>query len=729
MADSLTKSTLPNGVVVLTIDLPDEKMNLLGERLMTELNTRLDEITRDSGVKGLVIISGKADNFIAGADVKIIKALQNQPSQKAYEASKQGKQVLNRLAALPFNTVAAIHGACLGGGTELALACKFRIGSNSSKTKIGLPEVMLGFVPGWDGTIRLPKLIGIQEGLKIITAGGVVDARKAWKLGLFDEIVDREKLADRAQEVATTGNVNRFSKPLTKQVELFALEGNPLGRAVLKSQALPMVKRKSKGYVAPLEAAKAVFNGFEMPMDEASDQESQAFAKLAVTSISKNLVGIFFAQSESKKLPDGAESGVESGIKVEKVGVLGAGVMGAGIAQAAAYSGYQVVLKDIKQEFVDKGMGTIKGLFDSLVEKKKMDSAEAAKLVAAIKPTIDYADMADCDLVIEAVLEVMSVKQGSLAELEKVITKPFIFASNTSSLSVTEIGSVSKNPAGIVGLHFFNPVHKMPLVEVVRTNKTSDETASAAQSFALKLGKTTVTTSDAAGFVVNRILAPYLREAILLMEQGVPMDDVEKAMKNFGMPMGPYELLDEVGLDISEKVIHVIHDALGDRMAAPAIMKNIEELKITGRKGGKGIYLYGADGRRQFVEEKKGKGLFPQKVKKYTFNPDVLAAIKAPRKPKTEGEIQDRLVLVMVNEAVRVLEENIVAEPSQLDLAMVYGTGFPPFRGGVIRYADQLGLQVVLQKLEFLSSLCGENYRPAPLLVAKAGKGENFYTE
>jgi 3-hydroxyacyl-CoA dehydrogenase / enoyl-CoA hydratase / 3-hydroxybutyryl-CoA epimerase len=722
MATAIKKTLLPSGVALVTLDLPDSKMNLLGESVMRELNDVLDQVAGDSSVKGLVFISGKDDNFVAGADVKEIKALQNQPSIKAYEAAKMGKMILAKIEALPINTVAAINGICLGGGTELSLACKFRIATNSSKTKIGLPEIQLGFLPGWGGCIRLPRLIGIQEALKIITTGGQVDANKAWTLGLVDEIVAPAELAARAEQVALSGQVKRGKR--AKSFKDSALEDTGLGRKLLASQALPLVKSKSKGFLAPFEAAKVIINSYNQTLEEAYEAESQAFGRLAVTTVSKNLVGIWAASTDSKRMPEG----FAPSIKVKKVGVLGAGVMGAGIAQAAAHAGYDVVLKDIKPEFVEKGMATIKGLFDGLVEKGKYTRAEADAKMAAIKGTTDFADLSDCDLVVEAVVEIMKVKQEVLAELERVISKPFIFATNTSSLSVTTMGINARHPESVLGLHFFNPVHKMPLVEVVKTDKTSEEAAALARGFAMKLGKTVVTTSDAPGFVVNRILAPYLREAILLMQEGVPLEDIEKAMKDFGMPMGPLELLDEVGLDISEKVIHVLHEALGDRMSPPAIMEAINALKIVGRKGGKGIYVYdAAGGRRKSYIEKVGKGWRKKKIKKYVFNPDVVAAIKAPRNPKTAGEIRDRLVLAMVNEAARVMEEHIVSDPSQLDLAMIYGTGFPPFTGGLLRYADQTGLKNAAQKLTFLSQVSGANYAPANLLTEKASKGSTFY--
>ncbi len=698
---------LNSGVGIVTFDVPDSKVNVLGSVSMTELQLILEKVKSDPQIKALVFTSSKPDNFIAGANIDEIKLLQSQPAVKSYEASKLGKAVFAMIEQLPYRTVAAINGTCLGGGTELSLVCKYRIASDSKKTKIGLPETKLGFIPGWGGTIRLPRLIGIEKALDLIAGGNDVDAKKAWRLGLVDEVVSTD-LLKRAEEIALGAEPKRYQQEISKQVQRLLLEGNPIGRKVLSDIALKTINRKTKGkYPAPVEAAKVMLRSFDQPLDKAFESESQAFGKLAATPTSKNLVGIFYAQTESKKLPEG----LDTPITIETVGVVGAGVMGAEIAESAAFSGYKVFLKDIDQTALDKGMGVVRGLVEGLVSKRKLSRNEADEILARVKPTLKYEDMSDCDLVIEAVVEVMKVKQAVLKDLENTITKPFVYASNTSSLSVSEMAGVAKEPKNVVGIHFFNPVHKMLLVEIVKAQTSSKETLAIAQSFAMKLGKTTVTTGDAPGFVVNRILAPYLREAIVLLEEGVPPEEIDKAMTSFGMPMGPLALMDEVGLDIGEKVIHVLHDALGERMAPPAIMKTVADKKLLGKKGGKGLYLYDEAGKRAGI------------------NPEITDAVKVEPKPKLKGEIQDRLVLIMVNEAARCLEEGIITDPSQLDLAMVFGTGFAPFYGGVLRYADQVGTRVIRQKLEYLSQVAGASYSPCQFLIDKAQRGANFYKD
>lgn len=702
---SVTLETTSDWVAVVTIDVPDSKVNTLGLRSMNELNEIIDQVAASKGLKGLVITSGKKDNFIAGADVNEIRRLQSDSQLEAYKASEMGKELFLRIEQLPLNTVAAINGACLGGGMELALACKFRLASKKARS-IGLPEVQLGFVPGWGGCVRMPRLVGLQKAIELIMGSKLLDARKAWRVGLVDEVVEPDKLLERAIEVAQKGNVKRASRDSKDQMMAMVLETNPLGKKVLHDQSYKVMMRVTKGkYPAAKEALKLIMKSAELPADKAFKLESSTFARLAMTTVSKNLVGIFFSQSESKKMPVELAPGRD----VTTVGVLGAGVMGAGIAQACAKAGYKVIVKDIEQKFLDKGKETFKSLFEKLVERKRMTREEVDKIVAETVFTVDYDKMKDCDLIIEAVLEDMDVKQTALANCEASVRNDFIFATNTSSLSVTDIASEAKDPSRVVGLHFFNPVHKMPLVEVVRGKKTSDEAVAFAMQVALKLDKTTVITKDSPGFIVNRILAPYLREAAVLTAEGVPIEDIDKAMKSFGMPMGPMALLDEVGLDIAGKVVHVMHDALGERLAPPPLMGQIADLKLLGKKSGKGIYLYDENGKPAGV------------------NPDVQALIKVPVAKKLPGVIQDRLVLLMVNEAARCLEEGVVATPAQLDLAMIFGTGFAPFHGGPLRYADTEGTDIICQKLEYLSRVRGEAYAPCELLKKLASRRELFY--
>ncbi|HEY9774440.1 MAG TPA: 3-hydroxyacyl-CoA dehydrogenase NAD-binding domain-containing protein [Planktothrix sp.] len=733
MTSSVNLKILASGVALITLDLPDKKVNLLSTQLMTELNDVLDQVRANPAVKGLVIMSGKEDNFIAGANLEEVRALSLQSADKAAEGARLGKMIFAKIANAPFNSVAAIHGLCMGGGSEMSVACKYRIASSDKKTKISFPEVQLGFIPGWGGTVRLPHIVGVQNAMTLVTTGAQQDAKAAWKMGLVDEVVDRDQLLARAEAIALTGKVKRYHKSFAEKLGKYTKVATKPGKLVpilvgdltetrlvgaVKGMVLGTVKQLSRGYLAPFEGAKIVLRSAQEGItDELMEAETVAFGTLATTEISKNLVNIFFAQTESKKMPENFAPAVN----IKTVGVLGAGVMGAGIAQSALYAGYDVYLKDVKQEYLDRGVATVKGLVGGLVDRGKLARADADAMLARLHPTLNYADMSNCDFVIEAVLEVMKVKKDCLAQLEANIQKPWIFATNTSSLSVSEIAEGAKNPGNVVGLHFFNPVHKMPLVEVVRGKTTSPEAVGLAKAFGMKLGKTTVVTEDRPGFVVNRLLAPYMLEAIRLFEKGVPGETIEKAMKTFGMPMGPLELLDEVGFDIAAHVIATMHGALGERMKSPEIMHVLVDKKLLGRKGGKGFYIYGPDGKKVTTKDKKTKKQVP------VFNPDVLGAVTAEKSPRSIEEIQDRLVLAMVNEAALCMEEGIVSEPSQLDLAMIFGTGFPPYRGGVLRYADAEGLGNVLQKLTWLQTVAGGNYAPAKLIREKGAAGEKFY--
>ncbi len=712
MNSSVKLTISPAGVAVITLDLPGSKVNVLSQALMGELDTVLDVVAADAAsaeptICALVLSSGKRDNFCAGADLDLIDALQMQPSGVAYAACQKGKATLAKLRALPFPTVAAINGTCLGGGLEVALHCKYRLATDSPATKLGLPEVGLGFIPGLGGTVSLTKLLGVEGAMKVILQPlRTFDGKKAWRAGFVDEVVPSELLLERAQAVALGAKVHRSPTPLIQKLRRKALEGNWLGRKVLTWVANKGIYAETRGkYPAPPAAFKVMLSAVTATVDRAMDQESLTFARLATTPESRKLVGLFFASQSARK----ATANVGAVPEIKKIGMVGAGVMGSGIAYSALYAGYRVVLFDKFAPGLAKGEKVIESLFAALVEKGKLTRGVANQCLANLTIGADLSDLSDCDLVIEAIREDMDDKQGLLADLEKVMKEGFIFATNTSALSVTTMAERAWHPENVGGLHFFNPVHKMPLVEVVEGAFTSPETLAVLKAFAGKLGKTTVVTSDSPGFVVNRILAPYLYESIHLMEAGVPFQDIEDAMKKFGMKMGPLALLDEVGLDIASKVIHVLHEALGDRITPPSLISYFEEQKLLGKKGGKGIYLWDKNERRT------------------GFNRDLIAWLDVLALPKTSGEIQDRLLLAMINEAARCLEEKVVSDPAQLDLAMVFGTGFPPFRGGLLRFADELGSRTVLQKLTYLSQVAGDNYKPSAMLVALAEKGEGFY--
>lgn len=712
---SMNVQTLPSGVAVVSFDVPGEKFNILSTPLMLEFDAVLDALTADVAagkVTGVVFISGKEDGFFAGANLNEIRTLADLPNSVAFGAAEKGKEVFAKIVKLGVPTVCAIHGVCVGGGTELSLACSVRVGTDSAK--IGLPEVGLGFLPGWGGTVRLPKLVGAQAALDMILAPlKKWDSKKSWRAGLLDEVVTKEKLYDRAVELAGGAKPKRATQSMKSKFMRCLMERNPIGRMILNKMVSNGIYKETRGnFPAPPAALKVALASLTVPESVAFAMESKAFGRLAVTPESRNLVGLFFAGQEAKKSPNGAVPSIE----ITHVGVMGAGVMGAGMAQAALYSGYTVVLYDKFKEGLEKGRKTINDLFASLVEKGKLTQAEVDAKLAKITYTTEFAPLAQCQVVLEAILEDMKIKQEALVELDKLGVRPWWFGTNTSSLEVTEMTSVMQNPANGGGLHFFNPVYKMPLVEVVAGKHTSPETIAILKEVASTLNKVAVSTDDRPGFCVNRILTPYLREAIVMMEEGYPLADIEKAMVKFGFPGGPLAVLDEVGLDVSVKVLEVLHGAFGDRLAPPAILSWVKANKLLGKKNGKGIYAYDKDGKR------------------IGFNKDLVAAIPAQNDPAVQSqmknrlpEIQERLVMVMLNEGIRALEEGVVSDEGQLDLTMVAGTGFPQFRGGLLRYADAAGLRSVVQRLEILAAAHGANFAPAKLLVTKASAGEAFY--
>lgn len=820
------------GIARITLDLRDSKVNLLSFPVMNELSATLDTLAKLDGVKALVICSGKEGNFVAGADITEIATVQRQSPTVGFEATQHGKAVLAKIDALPYASVAVIDGTCLGGGTELALACTYRLATDNRKTKIGLPEVQLGFIPGWGGTVRLPKLIGVQAALELILQPMKTwDAEKAWKMGLVHEVVPAEKIFDRAVGIALGKRPVPFRKPLKDVAMRAVLEQKPvtavtlaliglvagvlaggllgglvgiafgapgafastaalwlstlltlagagaglfmpLGEMVIRKMATAQIMKETKGnYPAPLAGLKVALASLSLPEAKAFEMESREFGKLCVSEVSQSLVRMALSMQEAKKSP----AGVKPVVDVKTVGVLGCGVMGSGIIQVAAQAGYKVVAREpvpfhvedavklfldtqkgqpapdltklskpVAAEYeaiaaafakkygdgeiiwdavpafcqewrlnawtkaIEKSRSSIKAAYDEGVARRKLSQEDADRIFGNITFTYKYEDMSDCDLVIEAIIERVDAKQAALAALEKVIGKKFVFATNTSSLSVDVLASTAKDATLYGGLHFFNPVPKMPLVEVVRGSKSSEGTIAVLRQFASKIGKTVVVTKDVPLFIVNRILGPYIYEATNLLAAGVPGEEIEKAMTKFGMPMGPLALLDEVGIDIAGKVVESMHASLGDRVAPTPFFNFLKESKLLGKKGGKGIYLYDENGKR------------------LGFNPDVLAQVsKTPNRKKVE-EIQDRLVLVMVNEAVRCMAEGIVDTPAELDLAMILGTGFAPQTGGPLRFADKVGMRVVLQKLELLATVAGDNYKPAELLWEKAASGKMF---
>ncbi|MHC4767838.1 MAG: 3-hydroxyacyl-CoA dehydrogenase NAD-binding domain-containing protein [Planctomycetota bacterium] len=704
-----------DNIAWLTFDLPGEKVNKLSASAMTELQTVLDEQVAGASVKALVVRSGKKDSFIVGADIDELARLTDEKDAAA--KSEAGKAVFARLAGLTVPTVALVHGSCLGGGLELALACRYRLATDHPKTSLGLPEVNLGIVPGWGGTLRLPRLVGLPQALTMICAGKPAKGRRAYKIGLVDGLAappfaedETRRFVDKILTRKGAGEVVKRRR--TRQPRLMRLlAATPVGRALVYRQTRKQVLSRTKGhYPAPLEAlgaVRAAFGRGDVPKDMSA--ETDAFARLACTPISRNLLWLFQAGQKMKK-----GTGAPGDAPVQRAGVVGAGIMGSGIAWALSNADITVRLRDISWEAVGKGMAAVAKAFKGQVKRRKMTPGQMNLAMHRVAPTVDYTGFRDADVVIEAVAEDLDIKTKVLREIEQHVRPDTIIATNTSSLPLSDLADCLEHPERFVGLHFFNPVNRMPLVEVVPEKRTNQRTIVAATELMRKLGKTPMVVGDCAGFLVNRILLPYLIESAWMFEEGADLQRIDGLLEAFGMPMGPLALVDEVGLDIGYKVAKVLEDAYGERMHVPEALGAVAETPDLGKKTGCGFYRY-RNG------HKKPNRRVERLAKQARRNDGV-----TPRE-LTDEEIVDRAVLIMVNEAARCLQEHVVEDPAELDMAMVMGTGFAPFRGGLLRYADARGLAQIKSRLDELAERFGDRFTTAPLLEEIADTRGHFY--
>jgi len=697
------------GVALLTIDQPGSPVNILTAATKAEFETLLEQLRNDKAVRAVVLISGKPDNFIAGADIEEFVALPNQAAAEAL--SREGQATMDRVAAFPKPIVAAVHGSCLGGGLELALACHYRIATNHPKTQLGLPEVQLGILPGAGGCQRLPRLIGVRAALDIILAGKSERAAKAFKLGMVDELVPppllRSVALAAAQRLIESGAPRR---PRRGGVAALLLDANPLGRALVYRMARKSVLAKTGGhYPAPLAALAAVRTGMERGMRAGLDDEHRRFGELAVSPVSRKLVQIFFATTALKK-DDGVAPGAATPRPVRRLGVVGSGFMGSGIAgTAVAQAGVEVRMKDADLPRVGKGLKAATGILDGRLKRRRITRQEYARSAALLSGTADFSGFPRADLVIEAVFEELTVKRTVVAEVEATVSDQAIIATNTSTIPITEIATGAHHPERVLGMHFFSPVDRMPLLEVIPGAETSPDAIATAVQFGRRMGKTVIVVADRPGFWVNRILSPYLNEAGHLLMEGTPIEALDRTMTRFGFPVGPIALLDEVGLDVAAKGGGVMHQAFGERLApADAIGKMLADNRL-GRKNGRGFYRY-EGGKKAGVDHPVYR---------------LLAITPSDRvSPQT---IEQRLVYAMLNEAAMAASEGVVRSPRDGDIGAIFGIGFPPFRGGPLRMIDDLGAAQVVSTLRALAAEFGPRFTPAGSLVAMAEQGGRFY--
>jgi 3-hydroxyacyl-CoA dehydrogenase / enoyl-CoA hydratase / 3-hydroxybutyryl-CoA epimerase len=694
-------------LAILWFDLPGEKVNKFSSAVMTEFAGVVDEFERDGGIKRIIVASGKPSIFIAGADVTEFSKATS--ADEAREYTRFGQQTIHRFSKLPQVTVAAINGAALGGGCELALACDYRVMSDSPKAQIGLPETKLGIFPAWGGVTRLPRLIGLPVALDIILNGKTLDGRRAKNAGLVDEVVPAAILLDIARKFAAKSKRKGGSR--TK----FYIEGNPLARRVIFNKARKAVLSQTHGhYPAPLKAIEVMDYGMSAGIERGLAREVDEVVPLIVGStsgstagadVAQNLIRLFFLMEDSKK-----ERIAAAPIDVRDAGVLGAGIMGGGIAQLIAdKTDASIRMRDINWKAIAGGMKAAARIWKKKVDLRRMKRGEMQRKLARITSTIDWSGFERCDLVIEAVVENVEIKRQVLREFEAIAKPGAIFATNTSTIPITDIAAQAAKPENVAGMHFFNPVDRMPLVEVIRGAKTSDVAMATVANFARKLGKTVVYCNDGPGFVVNRILGPYMNEAGFLLEEGNTIESLDKAMVDFGMPMGPMALLDEVGIDVAAKVAKILSAAFGARMEPSHVVDALYTDGRYGKKNGKGLYLY-----------EGGKRLGPD-ASVYK-----LLGIRSTH-PADAPAVVERMIFAMVNEAAMILDEKIVASPAELDLAMIMGTGFPPFRGGLLRYADKLGLPYILARLDDLAQKHGKRFLATAALRKLAERDGKFY--
>ncbi len=697
-----------DGLAVLTFDLPGSRANTMGQAVLGEFEAMAKQLADRRDLRGLILRSGKPGMFIAGADLRELGGVKPDADTVRFFV-RRGLNVIAALEDLPFPTLAAIDGSCMGGGLELALGFDVRLASTHPKMEIGFPEVKVGLFPGWGGTQRLARVIGPSLALELICTGDAVSAAKARDYGLVFDAVPPEKLLEEAVRVLTwareTGAWHEARKKKRQPVGLSADQASFLF-AVARGQ----VASKTKGqYPAPLAALDAVARGCNRPLEEGLAVETELFVPLVGSPISRNLIGIFFMTQRLQK-DTGVSAVAVRPRDVQKVGVLGAGIMGAGIAGAHVRRGVPALLLDSVPAALEKGVGTITKLLQERVEKGRLTTADMLGTLTKLGTTAKLADMADRDVVIEAIVENEEAKVRTYRELEAVLRPDAILASNTSTISITRMARGVGRPERFGGMHFFNPVDRMQLVEVIRGEKTSDETVVTLVALAKKIGKTPIVVKDCPGFLVNRILFPYLNEAMALVEEGVPLRVLDKAATAFGLPMGPVTLSDVVGLDTALYAGNVVNSAFADRFVPTRILGALVKAGRLGQKSGAGFYSY-AKGSRGEDDP--------------TFGP-ILEECRTPAAPSAPEEIIDRLLLPMLTEASRILSEGIVREPGDVDMGLILGVGFPPFRGGVLRWADDVGMGRVLEKLARYEKL-GPRFRPTEQMRALAAAGKGFY--
>jgi 3-hydroxyacyl-CoA dehydrogenase/enoyl-CoA hydratase/3-hydroxybutyryl-CoA epimerase len=688
-------------LAMVTLDAAGAKVNLLRREFLRELEATAEKLRQTEEIDAAIVYSAKAGGFIAGADIGEIERITDPDEATALAA--EGQRIFGLWPELPFPVVAAVNGVCLGGGTEFLLACHFRIAADTAS--LALPEVRLGIFPGFGGTQRLPRLIPLAKALDVILSGRTIRPREALAIGLVDRVVPEGDLVAAAEALARQVAKNAGDLLLARRRrrrgdwKTFLLQSNPVGRALLFRMTRGKVLEKTGGhYPAPLLAIEAVRRGLTLPLAEGLALEARLLGPVASGPVCKNLIHVFHLSQRPKKRapPETAP--------LHRAAVLGAGVMGSGISQLLAGSRIPVLLKDIDPATVSAGLERARKGFRRQARRKDEEEGWVASRMAMITGTTEYEGFDDVDLTIEAVVEKMPVKQQVLRDVEPLLKPQSVFATNTSALSVSELQTAAARPDRVAGMHFFNPVDRMPLVEIIQGERTSASTIDFLFAQALRIGKTPVLAADRPGFLVNRLLMAYLNEAALLAEEGVDRISIDRLATGFGWPMGPFRLLDEIGIDIAAEVGDTLCRAF-PYLPPNSVLRGAAAAGLLGKKGSRGFYLY-HDG----------------KAVRSNQDADRRLALK-PNRQAGEGDLL-RMLYLMVNEAGRTLAEGVIAEPADVDTGMVFGTGFPPFRGGLCRWADQEGIAAIVARLEGLAARHGPRFSPSPFLRGR----RSFYS-
>ena len=699
-----------DGLAIVTMDTPDSPQNVLNETIGEEFQEVIDDLESDHSLKAMIFRSAKEGCFVAGADISMLQTIES--AQQAKDSCHLLHGLFQRIADLNITTVAAIDGVCLGGGLELALVFDYRIASSAKATKVGVPEVQLGVLPGGGGTTRLPRMISLPNALDMILTGKQLNAKRAKGVGLVDKVVLPEVLLSTAEVYAKKPKPHRSQSIKDKLMKL-----GPVRKFVINQARKKTLKQTKGKYPAPLKILDIIEQGLGLSMPKALELEAIGFGELLMTPESKQLVKLFFAVTDSKK--DAGVDSDEPARVIENVGVLGAGLMGAGISYVTVAKAKTTVrLKDINAEGLAKGIAYVGKLVDKKLKRRHISKIDRQNTMARITGSIDYSGFKNSDVVIEAVFESLDLKRQMVADIEalndgKKGGKETIFATNTSAIPIDDVAAKAKYPERIVGMHYFSPVEKMPLLEVISGSKTADWATATAVELGKKQGKTVIVVNDGPGFYTTRALVPYSNEAVRLILEGVAIEEIDKAMEDFGMPVGPIKLMDEVGIDVGAHIVVTLNQAFGERVPLIDGVDKVLDDDRQGKKNSRGFYDYS--------EDSKGKQV-DQSI--YT----VMGVSNPGGTVLSRTDISERIMLTMLNEAAYCLGEGILRSARDGDIGAIFGLGFPPFLGGPFRYMDTLGADLVVQRLEKLKAEHGERFTPAPVLLDLANNQKGFYS-